>query len=344
MWGVKILFSWRPFLRLQHRAHHRAQAAHLVGDSTINQLGSSRTSKSSPGETDTNPAHVDLVQRVSKRRSDAAEAQFPPAMWQTTVIDDPKTVKLVHARRQDRRVQRIFHHPNENGLSRSCWPTSSPMRSRTMGGAALPDGAVQLGRPASSGGPGRSAWRVQMTGRRSASGADRRRVALLAAAGERGGHIRARAHGQGRLRPRQGVVSGSGCWDFPRQGAARVPLGTTLPAATDADIKRELPEARRRRRAQIAQRGARLMWPAGSWTPSSSRPDGEARAEGVPQDVEPADDRQTARCISANSTSLMNGTIRVSVGAAVDGQVAPVMYDASGPATNATAPRPRQMP
>src|SRR5947209_19216175 len=44
-------------------------------------------------KTDTNPAHVEIVQRVSKRLAETAEAQFHPGyQWQTTVIDDPKTV------------------------------------------------------------------------------------------------------------------------------------------------------------------------------------------------------------------------------------------------------------
>jgi len=66
----------------------------LVGDSTINQLGiQSYQQELAKAKTDKDPAHVDLVQRVSKRLVDAAEAQFHPGyQWQTTVIDDPKTV------------------------------------------------------------------------------------------------------------------------------------------------------------------------------------------------------------------------------------------------------------
>ena len=66
----------------------------LVGDSTINQLGmQSYQQEVAKAKTDTNPAHVEIVQRVSKRLAETAEAQFHPGyQWQTTVIDDPKTV------------------------------------------------------------------------------------------------------------------------------------------------------------------------------------------------------------------------------------------------------------
>src|SRR6266571_2284091 len=66
----------------------------LIGDSTINQLGvQSYQQELAKAKTDTDPQHVDLVQRVSKRLADTAEAQFHPGyQWQTTVIDDPKTV------------------------------------------------------------------------------------------------------------------------------------------------------------------------------------------------------------------------------------------------------------
>ncbi len=66
----------------------------LVGDSTINQLGmQSYQQEIAKAKVDTNPAHVELVQRVAKRLADTAEAQFHPGyQWQTTVIDDPKTV------------------------------------------------------------------------------------------------------------------------------------------------------------------------------------------------------------------------------------------------------------
>ncbi len=66
----------------------------LVGDSTINQLGvQSYQQEIAKAKIDTDPAHVDLVQRVSKRLADTAEAQFHPGyQWQTTAIDDPKTV------------------------------------------------------------------------------------------------------------------------------------------------------------------------------------------------------------------------------------------------------------
>jgi predicted Zn-dependent protease len=66
----------------------------LVGESTINQLGmQSYQQELAKAKVDTNPAHVELVQRVAKRLADTAEAQFHPGyQWQTTVIDDPKTV------------------------------------------------------------------------------------------------------------------------------------------------------------------------------------------------------------------------------------------------------------
>jgi len=66
----------------------------LVGDSTINQLGvQTYQQELAKAKTDTDPAHVEMVQRVSKRLADTAEAQFHPGyQWQTTVIDDPKTV------------------------------------------------------------------------------------------------------------------------------------------------------------------------------------------------------------------------------------------------------------
>ena len=66
----------------------------LVGDSTINQLGmQSYQQEVSKAKIDTNPAHVELVQRVAKRLSEAAEKQFHPGyQWETKVIDDPKTV------------------------------------------------------------------------------------------------------------------------------------------------------------------------------------------------------------------------------------------------------------
>jgi predicted Zn-dependent protease len=66
----------------------------LVSDSTINQLGiQSYQQELGKAKIDTNSAHVDLVQRVSKRLVDAAEKQFHPGyQWQTTVVDDPKTV------------------------------------------------------------------------------------------------------------------------------------------------------------------------------------------------------------------------------------------------------------
>src|SRR3989440_7492748 len=66
----------------------------LVGDSTVNQLGmQSYQQEIAKAKIDTNPQHVELVQRVSKRLADTAEAQFHPGnQWQTTVIDDAKTV------------------------------------------------------------------------------------------------------------------------------------------------------------------------------------------------------------------------------------------------------------
>jgi predicted Zn-dependent protease len=66
----------------------------LVGDSTVNQLGMQAYQQEvSKAKVDTNPAHVELVQRVAKRLADTAEAQFHPGyQWQTTIIDDPKTV------------------------------------------------------------------------------------------------------------------------------------------------------------------------------------------------------------------------------------------------------------
>jgi predicted Zn-dependent protease len=66
----------------------------LVGDSTINQLGvQSYQQEIGKVKKDTDPAHLEMVQRVSKRLADTAEAQFHPGyQWETTVIDDPKTV------------------------------------------------------------------------------------------------------------------------------------------------------------------------------------------------------------------------------------------------------------
>ena len=66
----------------------------LVGDGTVNQLGAQTYQQElSKAKTDTNPQHVDMVQRVTKRLVAAAEAQFHPGyQWQTTVIDDPQTV------------------------------------------------------------------------------------------------------------------------------------------------------------------------------------------------------------------------------------------------------------
>ena len=66
----------------------------LVGDSTVNQLGlQSYQQELAKAKKDTDPAHVELVQRVSKRLADTAEAQFHPGyQWEATVIDDPKTV------------------------------------------------------------------------------------------------------------------------------------------------------------------------------------------------------------------------------------------------------------
>lgn len=64
----------------------------LVGDSTINQLGvQAYQQEIGKAKKDTDPAHVEMVQRVSKRLADTAEAQFHPGyQWETTVIDDPK--------------------------------------------------------------------------------------------------------------------------------------------------------------------------------------------------------------------------------------------------------------
>ncbi len=93
--GVKILLGVVAMLAACTTAPVTGRKQlNLVGDSTINQLGmQSYQQELAKAKTDTNPAHVELVQRVSKRLADTAEAQFHPGyQWQTTVIDDPKTV------------------------------------------------------------------------------------------------------------------------------------------------------------------------------------------------------------------------------------------------------------
>ena len=66
----------------------------LVGDSTVNQLGmQSYQQEISKAKQDTDPAHVELVQRVTKRLAETAEKEWHPGyQWQATVVDDPKTV------------------------------------------------------------------------------------------------------------------------------------------------------------------------------------------------------------------------------------------------------------
>jgi predicted Zn-dependent protease len=66
----------------------------LVGESTINQLGvQAYQQELAKAKKDTDPSHVELVQRVAKRLADTAEAAYHPGyQWETAVIDDPKTV------------------------------------------------------------------------------------------------------------------------------------------------------------------------------------------------------------------------------------------------------------
>src|SRR3954468_5973886 len=216
------------------------KSLNLVGEGTVNQLGAQTYQQEvSKAKVSTDQNATAMVQRVAQRIAQAAEANFHPKyQWQATLLDDPKTVNawcmpggkmavysgILPLTQDETGLAVVLGHETAHALARHGAERLSRDQLMQVGEAGGPPGG---GGPQARGDPGRG----RGAGDRRAA---RRRVALLAGTGERGRSHRARPHGEGRLRPRQGdrlLAADGGV--RAREAAAGVPLRSSFGQGPD---------------------------------------------------------------------------------------------------------------